>query len=123
MKTFSIGVCLTLMATSLALTWFAVSYRQMARNVRAQALAVNSQAQELKKRTTEYNALPTPFAEILREALQERGYTNLNCLVWGEKNGKTLGFMVGSNEVTALPGMEVHMRQVDAADTTTKRRL
>ena len=137
MKTFRIASILALLAGSIFYFSMSVRYHLLAEKVKADARALGSQstsmnpkAEELNAQTARlnnqmerYNELPKPFAEIMQQILRDSGFTNVNCLVWGERNGKMLGFMINSNDVTTLPGMSVRMIQVDPTETSARKKL
>lgn len=103
--------------------WIATLEEQTEKTAAAQIQAEASNG-ELRRLHDAYNGLPRPTAEICGDALRDSGCTNVQCLVWGERDGKMIGFMIGeSNHVDFLPHLEMKLLELSADDPMPKKRL
>jgi len=131
MKITKAIVLLSLLAATLFQGWMAVDYERSAKKLRDQAVSLNAQVEKVKAQykasgerlKAQHEAVPVPFAEIMQQEMQNKGFTNLNCVVWGEKNGKMIGFMIDSNSIVPMPNFSVRVIAEDADDAKVRRRL
>jgi len=125
------------LATIIFQGWMAAGYHRKAEqlqleseklNAEAKTLKLlsdkhNSQAADLKSQVDRYNALPIPVVEVAQAALRDAGFTNVNCLVWGQCGNNTMGFMVDSNRIIPLPHMNVKMMEIDRDEIGERHKL
>jgi len=116
----AVAIIICVLGIILAQTWSSFSYHQKAESLKAQTAALKLQTEVLEK---EQNSLPTPTAEAAQIALRQAGFTNVNCIVWGEKSGKTMGFMIHSNDIVVLPEMEIHMKRLESEGQVSRMKL
>lgn len=123
MKTFRIIVLLALVGATAFQAWMACRYDVLAKKVKAEAQVTEAQAEELDRKATEHNSLPRPYAELCIRAMEDAGASNVNCIVWGQRGNEQCGFMIQSNKIIAMPGMEVKMREMDPEDVSPRKKL
>lgn len=116
------SIALALLALIIVIDTTVISQRQHLISTLRDSIIVQQDIITTQEETiTLLKSRPKPATELIVSSMQEAGFTNVVCLVYGEKDGITLGCLMDSNRVVTVG--EIKVKVVPASAEKVSQRL